>query len=97
MFKLGNTLNKQNEKQQLQEDSSETLLEEVPGFDGVKVLQIAAGAEHSAVVTGKMVEGGEISSLFQTFSVYKQTKQPVYIALQRVEKFRHGVGVNMAS
>lgn len=53
VFKLGNTLNKQSEKQQLREDSSETLLEKVPGFDGVQVLQIAAGAEHSAAVTGK--------------------------------------------
>lgn len=63
MFKLGNTLNKQNEKQQLQEDSSETLLEKVPGFDGVNVLQIAAGAEHSAAVTGKWGREGDISSL----------------------------------
>ncbi|CAN7059601.1 unnamed protein product [Brassica oleracea var. botrytis] len=58
VFKLGNTLNKQNEKQQLQEDSSETLLEKVPGFDGVNVLQIAAGAEHSAAVT----ESGEVQT-----------------------------------
>ncbi|KAJ0247597.1 hypothetical protein HA466_0160360 [Hirschfeldia incana] len=56
VFKLGNTLDKQSEKQQLQEDSSETLLEIVPGFDGVEVLQIAAGAEHSAAVT----ESGEV-------------------------------------
>ncbi|KAL0795426.1 hypothetical protein Bca101_066803 [Brassica carinata] len=53
VFKLGNTLNKQSEKQQ---DPSEPLLEKVPGFDGVKVVQIAAGAEHSAAVT----ESGEV-------------------------------------
>ncbi|KAF8088429.1 hypothetical protein N665_0543s0037 [Sinapis alba] len=58
VFKLGNTLNKQSEKQQLQQDSSETLLERVTGFDGVKVLQIAAGAEHSAAVT----ESGEVQT-----------------------------------
>ncbi|KAJ4871708.1 Regulator of chromosome condensation (RCC1) family protein [Raphanus sativus] len=58
VFKLGNTLNKQSEKQQLREDSSETLLEKVPGFDGVEVLQIAAGAEHSAAVT----ESGEVQT-----------------------------------
>ncbi|CAF2110185.1 unnamed protein product [Brassica napus] len=58
VLKLGNTLDKQNEKQQLQEDSSETLLEKVIGFDGVEVLQIAAGAEHSAAVT----ESGEVQT-----------------------------------
>ncbi|KAL9307416.1 putative regulator of chromosome condensation 1/beta-lactamase-inhibitor protein II [Arabidopsis thaliana] len=58
VFKLGSTLNKQPEKQQLQIDSSEALFEKVPDFDGVKVMQIAAGAEHSAAVTGK--RGGAI-------------------------------------
>ncbi|CAH8337035.1 unnamed protein product [Eruca vesicaria subsp. sativa] len=58
VFKLGNTLNKQSEKQSLQVDSSEPLLEKVSGFDGVKVLQIAAGAEHSAAVT----ESGEVQT-----------------------------------
>ncbi|WZZ10692.1 hypothetical protein YC2023_096613 [Brassica napus] len=58
VFKLGNTLDKQSEKQQLQEGSSETLLEKVHGFDGVKVVQIAAGAEHSAAVT----ESGEVQT-----------------------------------
>ncbi|KAG7598177.1 Regulator of chromosome condensation RCC1 [Arabidopsis suecica] len=58
VFKLGNTLNKQPEKQQLQIDSSEALLAKVSDFDGVKVLQIAAGAEHSAAVT----ENGEVKT-----------------------------------
>ncbi|VVB00111.1 unnamed protein product [Arabis nemorensis] len=58
VFKLGNTLNKQSEKQQLQVDSCEPLLEKVPDFDGVRVLQIAAGAEHSAAVT----ESGEVKT-----------------------------------
>ncbi|KAL0814383.1 hypothetical protein Bca101_070826 [Brassica carinata] len=58
VFKLGNTLNKQSEKQQLQVDPSEPFLEKVPGFDGVKVTQIAAGAEHSAAVT----ENGEVQT-----------------------------------
>ena len=68
MFKLGNTLDKQSEKQQLQEGSSETLLEKVHGFDGVKVVQIAAGAEHSAAVTG-----GNSSLCSPDFLSYKQT------------------------
>lgn len=34
-------------------NSSGVALEKVSGLDGVKVGQIAAGAEHSAVVTGK--------------------------------------------
>ncbi|ESQ34348.1 hypothetical protein EUTSA_v10007854mg [Eutrema salsugineum] len=58
VLKLGNTLNKQSEKQPLQVDSSEALLEKVPDFDEVKVLQIAVGAEHSAAVT----ESGEIKT-----------------------------------
>lgn len=58
VFKLGSTLNKQPEKQQLQIDSSEALFEKVPDFDGVKVMQIAAGAEHSAAVT----ENGEVKT-----------------------------------
>ncbi|CAF1928072.1 hypothetical protein HID58_065827 [Brassica napus] len=58
VFKLGNTLNKQSEKQQLQVDPSEPFLEKVPGFDGVKVMQIAAGAEHSAALT----ENGEVQT-----------------------------------
>ncbi|KAJ4916548.1 Regulator of chromosome condensation (RCC1) family protein [Raphanus sativus] len=58
VFKLGNTLDKQSEKQQLQVDSSEPLLEKVPGFDGVKAVQIAAGAEHSAAVT----DNGEVQT-----------------------------------
>uniref|UniRef100_M4E7A9 RCC1-like domain-containing protein n=1 Tax=Brassica campestris TaxID=3711 RepID=M4E7A9_BRACM len=56
--KLGNTLNKQFKKQQVQVDSSEPLLEKVAGFDGVKVVQIAAGAEHSAAIT----ESGEVQT-----------------------------------
>ncbi|CAN7094252.1 unnamed protein product [Brassica rapa subsp. narinosa] len=56
--KLGNTLNTQSDKQQLQVDPSEPFLEKVPGFDGVKVVQIAAGAEHSAAVT----ESGEVQT-----------------------------------
>ncbi|KAF5443254.1 hypothetical protein F2P56_035825 [Juglans regia] len=39
-------------------DSREAILEKVAGLDGVKILQIAAGAEHSAVVT----ENGEIKT-----------------------------------
>ncbi|KFK44621.1 hypothetical protein AALP_AA1G282600 [Arabis alpina] len=58
VFKLGNTLNKQSDKQQLQVDSSKPLLEKVSDFDGVRVLQIAAGAEHSAAVT----ESGEVKT-----------------------------------
>ncbi|CAA7036186.1 unnamed protein product [Microthlaspi erraticum] len=58
VFKLGNTLNDQSEKQQRQADSCEALLEKVSGFDGVKVLQIAAGAEHSAAVT----ESGDVNT-----------------------------------
>lgn len=34
-------------------NSNEVALEKVSNLDGVKVIQIAAGAEHSAVVTGK--------------------------------------------
>lgn len=52
VFKIGNTLDKPSEKQV---DAS---LENVPGFDGVEVVQIAAGAEHSAAVTGKKRGGG---------------------------------------
>ncbi|KAL1195744.1 Ultraviolet-B receptor UVR8 [Cardamine amara subsp. amara] len=58
VFKLGNTLNKQPEKNQLQIDSSEALLEKVPNFEEVKVVQIAAGAEHSAAV----IESGEVKT-----------------------------------
>ena len=29
-------------------------LEKVPGLDGTKITDIAAGAEHSVIVTGKM-------------------------------------------
>lgn len=36
-------------------DSREAILEKVLGLDGTKVLHIAAGAEHSAVVTGKLL------------------------------------------
>ncbi|KAM7251300.1 hypothetical protein ACFE04_023183 [Oxalis oulophora] len=35
------------------EDSGEILLQKVPGPDGLKVVHIAAGAEHSALVTDK--------------------------------------------
>ncbi|XP_010460224.1 PREDICTED: ultraviolet-B receptor UVR8-like isoform X1 [Camelina sativa] len=58
VFKLGNTLDKQSEKQQLHIDPSEAPLAKVPDFDGVKVLKIAAGAEHSAAVT----ENGEVKT-----------------------------------
>lgn len=34
-------------------NANEVALEKVSNLDGVKVIQIAAGAEHSAVVTGK--------------------------------------------
>jgi hypothetical protein len=37
------------------EDSPGTALNEVIGLDGVKVVKIAAGAEHSALVTGKLI------------------------------------------
>ncbi|KAB5524697.1 hypothetical protein DKX38_022446 [Salix brachista] len=36
-------------------DSSRATLNEVIGLDGVKVVKIAAGAEHSALVTGKVI------------------------------------------
>ncbi|GMY26079.1 ultraviolet-B receptor UVR8 isoform X2 [Fagus crenata] len=39
-------------------DSREAILEKVPGLNGIKIVQIAAGAEHSAVVT----ENGEIKT-----------------------------------
>ncbi|XP_023645360.1 ultraviolet-B receptor UVR8 isoform X2 [Capsella rubella] len=58
VFKLGNTLNKQHEKQKLHTDSSEAPFVKVPYFDGVKVLKISAGAEHSAAVT----ENGEVKT-----------------------------------
>lgn len=35
-------------------DVSALVLERVPGLDGKKIMQIAAGAEHSALVTGKI-------------------------------------------
>ncbi|KAK6241963.1 Regulator of chromosome condensation [Theobroma cacao] len=34
--------------------SGAAVLERVPGLDGMKVVQIAAGAEHSAIITGKV-------------------------------------------
>ncbi|MBA0566931.1 hypothetical protein Golob_011703, partial [Gossypium lobatum] len=34
--------------------SDGAVLERVPGLDGIKVVDIAAGAEHSAIVTGKV-------------------------------------------
>ncbi|KAJ7953743.1 ultraviolet-B receptor UVR8 [Quillaja saponaria] len=39
-------------------DSKESILDKVPGLDGIKVEHIAAGAEHSALVT----ENGEIKT-----------------------------------
>ncbi|KAF8378393.1 hypothetical protein HHK36_029732 [Tetracentron sinense] len=36
-------------------DSMEPILDKVPGLNGIKVMHIAAGAEHSALVTGKLV------------------------------------------
>ncbi|XP_061986885.1 ultraviolet-B receptor UVR8-like isoform X2 [Populus nigra] len=36
-------------------DSSGALLNKVIGLDGVKVVKVAAGAEHSAIVTGKII------------------------------------------
>ena len=36
-------------------DSSGAALNEVIGLDGVKVVKIVAGAEHSAIVTGKLI------------------------------------------
>ncbi|KAK3022911.1 hypothetical protein RJ639_046455, partial [Escallonia herrerae] len=35
------------------EQSNEALVGRIPNLDGIKVLQVAAGAEHSALVTGK--------------------------------------------
>ncbi|KAA8529475.1 hypothetical protein F0562_033726 [Nyssa sinensis] len=35
----------------LSEDSKGAIMEKIAGFDGIKILQIAAGAEHSALVT----------------------------------------------
>lgn len=35
-------------------DSKEGVLEDVPGLEGQKVVHIAAGAEHSALVTGML-------------------------------------------
>lgn len=51
----------------MQVDSSEPLLEKVAGFDGVKVVQIAAGAEHSAAITGKRGEEQFHLFVLQTF------------------------------
>ena len=42
-------------------DTGAAVLERVPGLDGMKIVQIAAGAEHSAVITGK------VSSTFSLF------------------------------
>ncbi|XP_010532866.1 PREDICTED: ultraviolet-B receptor UVR8 [Tarenaya hassleriana] len=53
VFMLGKTLNHQPGKPT---DSSEAILEKVPDFEGLRVLKIAAGAEHSAAVT----ENGEV-------------------------------------
>jgi len=36
-------------------DSREAILQKVPGLNDIKTVQIAAGAEHSAVVTGKNI------------------------------------------
>lgn len=36
------------------EGSKEVELGKIPGLNGIKVLQIAAGAEHSALVTGSI-------------------------------------------
>ncbi|KAK2990790.1 hypothetical protein RJ640_012691 [Escallonia rubra] len=36
------------------EQSNEALIGRIPSLDGIKVLQVAAGAEHSALVTGKV-------------------------------------------
>ncbi|KAK3026649.1 hypothetical protein RJ639_040676 [Escallonia herrerae] len=37
------------------EQSNEALVGRIPNLDGIKVLQVAAGAEHSALVTGKVI------------------------------------------
>lgn len=37
------------------EESREENLEKVQGLDGLNVVQIAAGAEHSALVTGNIL------------------------------------------
>ena len=42
-------------------DTGTAILERAPGLDGMKIVQIAAGAEHSAVLTGK------VSSTFSFF------------------------------
>lgn len=35
-------------------DLREAKLEKAPGLDGIKIADIATGAEHSIIVTGKM-------------------------------------------
>ena len=42
----------------------EANLEKVPGLDGIKIVDIAAGAEHSAVVTGKILFSSSSVILF---------------------------------
>lgn len=37
-------------------DSREAKLEKVPGLDGTKITDIATGAEHSILVTGKITD-----------------------------------------
>jgi hypothetical protein len=45
-------------------DPRGAILEKVHGVDGLKIEHIAAGAEHSAVVTGKVLLISIVSSLF---------------------------------
>lgn len=49
-------------------DSSRATLNEVIGLDGVKVVKIAAGAEHSALVTGKVIYYELLPSSFSLWS-----------------------------
>lgn len=45
-------------------DPRGAILEKVSGLDALKIVHIAAGAEHSAVVTGKILLISIVSSLF---------------------------------
>lgn len=45
-------------------DPRGAILEKVSGLDALKIVHVAAGAEHSAVVTGKILLISLVSSLF---------------------------------
>lgn len=50
------------------EDSTEIVLEKVHGLNGIRVVQIAAGAEHSALITGKFYLHISIGMIYSMLS-----------------------------